>query len=151
LWPASDQTDDVNGTRLVVDGGKILVPGFATVEDPAGRDAPALLDREAPRQSSLIEAFPSQDDGAVSGNSAAEATLWFLVAIYHYLGYTGDADFVRKGLLPVPGEIIGWFEKGTRHGFHVRDDGRLYSGEPGHQLTGMDVKIGDVLVTPRQG
>jgi predicted glycogen debranching enzyme len=48
-------------------------------------------------------------------------------------------------------DIIDWHVKGTRYHIHVDDDGLLYSGEPGVQLTWMDAKVGDWVVTPRQG
>jgi predicted glycogen debranching enzyme len=48
-------------------------------------------------------------------------------------------------------DIVSWHERGTRYGIHVDDDGLLAAGEPGVQLTWMDVKIGDWVVTPRQG
>jgi predicted glycogen debranching enzyme len=48
-------------------------------------------------------------------------------------------------------EIVDWHVKGTRYGIHLDDDGLLYSGEPGVQLTWMDARVGDRVVTPRQG
>jgi predicted glycogen debranching enzyme len=48
-------------------------------------------------------------------------------------------------------DIINWHVKGTRYRIHVAEDGLLYSGEPGVQLTWMDAKVGDWVVTPRHG
>jgi glycogen debranching enzyme len=48
-------------------------------------------------------------------------------------------------------DIIHWHVKGTRYQIHVDDEGLLYSGEPGVQLTWMDAKVGDRVITPRHG
>ncbi len=49
-------------------------------------------------------------------------------------------------------DIIDWHERGTRYGIHVDPaDGLLRAGEPGVQLTWMDAKVGDWVVTPRIG
>src|SRR5690606_1232920 len=53
---------------------------------------------------------------------------------------------------PVLGEIVDWHERGTRYNIHVDPaDGLLYAGEEGLQLTWMDAKVGDWVVTPRIG
>ena len=54
-------------------------------------------------------------------------------------------------ILPVLKDIIDWHFKGTRYNIHVDEDGLLYSGEEGQQLTWMDAKIGTWVVTPRMG
>jgi predicted glycogen debranching enzyme len=80
-----------------------------------------------------------------------DATLWFFVAIYKYLEYTGDKRFVSGELMPVLEDIIHWHDKGTRFNIHTDEDGLLYGGMPGAQLTWMDAKAGDWVITPRQG
>lgn len=80
-----------------------------------------------------------------------DATLWFFVAIYHYWKTTGDNSFIINVMLPVLSEIVEWHYRGTRYNIHVDDDGLLAGGAPGVQLTWMDAKIGDWVVTPRQG
>ena len=64
---------------------------------------------------------------------------------------TGDYEFVRGRLYDVLRDIIAWHERGTRYGIRVDGDGLLNAGEPGVQLTWMDAKIGDWVVTPRWG
>src|SRR5581483_11207224 len=55
-------------------------------------------------------------------------------------------------LFPVLEEIVDWHRRGTRYSIHMDPaDGLLYAGEPGVQLTWMDAKIGDWVVTPRTG
>jgi predicted glycogen debranching enzyme len=100
-------------------------------------------------QGMLPNRFP--DEGAEPEYNTVDATLWFFIAIYKYLKYTGDKAFLKNELLPILEDIIAWHERGTRYGIHVDEDGLLYAGEPGVQLTWMDAKIGDWVVTPRTG
>ncbi len=65
--------------------------------------------------------------------------------------YTADYEFVRKNLYDVLTDIIAWHVRGTRYGIRVDDSGLLASGAPGVQLTWMDAKVGDWVVTPRYG
>ncbi len=83
--------------------------------------------------------------------NTVDATLWFFVAIHHYLRRTGDEAWVLSELLPVLRDVVAWHERGTRYGIHVDEDGLLSAGEMGVQLTWMDAKVGDWVVTPRQG
>ncbi len=59
--------------------------------------------------------------------------------------------FHFKEILPVLKDIIEWHFKGTRFNIHVDSDGLLYAGEQGQQLTWMDAKVGNWVVTPRMG
>ncbi|MFN3403638.1 MAG: amylo-alpha-1,6-glucosidase [Cytophagaceae bacterium] len=93
--------------------------------------------------------FP--DEGEEPEYNTVDATLWFFVAIKRYLDYTNDRNFVLKDLLPVLKDIISWHDRGTRYNIKVDQDGLLYAGQPGVQLTWMDAKIGDWVVTPREG
>ena len=83
--------------------------------------------------------------------NTVDATLWFFEAARAYLAYTGDEEFVRTELYPVFTDIISWHARGTRYGIKVDPSGLLASGEPGVQLTWMDAKVGDWVVTPRRG
>lgn len=97
----------------------------------------------------LPNRFP--DAGEEPEYNTVDATLWFFVAIHSYLEYTNDDAFVRDGMLPALKDIIAWHDRGTRYNIHVDTDGLLYAGEAGVQLTWMDAKVGDWVVTPRQG
>lgn len=83
--------------------------------------------------------------------NTVDATLWFFVAAYRYLEYSGDETFVRETVWPVLQDIIRWHEEGTRFDIGVDRDGLLRAGNPAVQLTWMDAKIGDWVVTPRTG
>ncbi|MDQ3820874.1 MAG: glycogen debranching protein, partial [Acidobacteriota bacterium] len=83
--------------------------------------------------------------------NTVDATLWFFEAARAYLEQTNDEEFVRGELYNVLVDIIYWHVKGTRYNIHADQQGLLYSGEEGVQLTWMDAKVGDWVVTPRRG
>jgi len=97
----------------------------------------------------LPNRFP--DAGETPEYNTVDATLWFFEAARAYVNYTGDLEFVRDELYPVFADIIAWHVRGTRYGIKVDPSGLLSSGEPGVQLTWMDAKVGDWVVTPRRG
>jgi predicted glycogen debranching enzyme len=72
-------------------------------------------------------------------------------AVRALAAHTGDYDFVRTRLYGVLADMIAWHERGTRYGIRMDSDGLLLAGEPGVQLTWMDAKVGDWVVTPRHG
>jgi predicted glycogen debranching enzyme len=80
----------------------------------------------------------------------ADATLWFFHAITRYVRATGD-HLTLATLYPTLKDIIAHHLRGTRFGIHVDDDGLLTQGAAGYQLTWMDAKVDDWVVTPRRG
>ena len=100
-------------------------------------------------QGMLPNRFP--DAGEAPEYNTVDATLWFFEAVRSFVQYTGDYEFVRTNLYSVLRDIVEWHVKGTRYGIHVDEDGLLFSGAPSVQLTWMDAKVGDWVVTPRQG
>jgi predicted glycogen debranching enzyme len=83
--------------------------------------------------------------------NTVDATLWYFEAIRAYYVATEDDDLLRE-LYPLLAEIVNWHCRGTRYNIHLDPaDGLLYAGEPGVQLTWMDAKVGDWVVTPRMG
>jgi len=81
----------------------------------------------------------------------ADATLWFFHAIHRYLIATGDRSTLRQ-LLPKLKSIIQHHVAGTHFGIGVDPaDGLLRQGAGGYQLTWMDAKVDDWVVTPRRG
>jgi predicted glycogen debranching enzyme len=92
-----------------------------------------------------------QDNGEAPEYNNVDGTLWHFIAIYKYLQATGDREFVLEKLLPVLKDIIDWHYRGTRYNIHVDEDGLLYAGEKGFQLTWMDARVGNWVVTPRMG
>jgi predicted glycogen debranching enzyme len=81
----------------------------------------------------------------------ADASLWFFHAIERYTIATGDDETLRR-LLPALIEIVEAHLRGTRFGIKVDPaDGLFAQGAEGYQLTWMDAKVGDWVVTPRRG
>lgn len=100
-------------------------------------------------QGMLPNRFP--DAGETPEYNTVDATLWYFEALRAYHTVSGDDQLLRE-LFPVLEDIIRWHQRGTRHGIHVDpQDGLLYAGEPGVQLTWMDAKVEDWVVTPRIG
>ncbi|PYM60746.1 MAG: glycogen debranching protein [Candidatus Rokuibacteriota bacterium] len=100
-------------------------------------------------QGMLPNRFP--DAGEAPEYNTVDATLWYFEAIRAYHATTSD-DGLLKELFPVLEEIVRWHRQGTRYG--IAEDPRdalLRAGEPGVQLTWMDARVGDRVVTPRTG
>ncbi len=91
------------------------------------------------------------DEGERPHYGGVDATLWFYVAIFKYLQYTADFDFIRTELRIPMLETVRYFEEGTRCGVRVDDDGFLRCGEAGQAPTWMDARVDGKPVTPRDG
>ncbi len=83
--------------------------------------------------------------------NTADASLWFFQAISRYIEYSGDR-LTLQVLYPTLQSIVDWHVRGTAFNIHVDPaDGLLAEGADGYQLTWMDAKVGDWVVTPRRG
>lgn len=101
------------------------------------------------REGLIPNMFPEHDKTGLY--HTADATLWFFHALHRYLQATGDRDTLRSFLPKLIG-IVEHHLRGTRFNIGVDpDDGLLRQGEAGYQLTWMDAKVGDWVVTPRRG
>ncbi|WP_408648715.1 amylo-alpha-1,6-glucosidase [Tumidithrix elongata] len=96
----------------------------------------------------LPNRFP--DAGEIPEYNTVDATLWYFEAIRAYDAVARDDELLRQ-LFPALEEVIDWHCRGTRYHIHLDRDGLLYAGEAGVQLTWMDAKVGDWVVTPRIG
>ena len=97
----------------------------------------------------LPNVFPGA--GAAPEYNTVDAALWYLEAWRSYVAATGDAKALER-TFPVLAEIIEQYTRGTRYGIVVDPaDGLLRAGEAGVQLTWMDARVGDWVVTPRIG
>jgi predicted glycogen debranching enzyme len=93
--------------------------------------------------------FP--DAGGKPEYNTVDASLWYFEAVRQYFAATRDLQALQK-LFPVLAGMIDAHVRGTRYQIHVDPgDGLLYAGEAGVQLTWMDAKVGDWVVTPRTG
>ncbi len=93
--------------------------------------------------------FPDQD--GEPGYNTVDASLWFFIAVYNFIEYIGDLKFLKKELWSSLKEIIQNYRKGTKFNIHMDSDSLISAGSDDTQLTWMDVKIGDWVVTPRNG
>lgn len=128
----------------------ISLPGL-TLETGRPEIARGILSEFARHVSEgmLPNRFPDRGEGAEY--NTVDATLWYFEAVRAYVEKTGDTAFVRDELYPTLASILASHLRGTRYNIHVDTDGLLYAGEPGQQLTWMDAKIGDLVITPRTG
>ena len=93
--------------------------------------------------------FP--DNGEAPEYNTADATLWLFHALDRYLAVTSDWTLLKE-LFPTLQGIIDWHIRGTDFGIGVDPtDGLLRAGAPEVQLTWMDAKVNDVVITPRRG
>ncbi len=144
-----------------------IVAGYPWFSD-WGRDTmialPGLLiaNRRAPVAEAIVRGFAPFVNGGMlpnvfpDGGSAPEyntvdAALWYVEAIRACASVTLDPEFADD-LFPVLRAIVDGYTRGTRYGIGVDPvDGLLRAGVPGVQLTWMDAKVGDHVVTPRIG
>jgi predicted glycogen debranching enzyme len=162
----------VNRTRASADGGRVpvgrtVIAGYPWFSDwgrdtmialpgltlPVRRfdDAAAILRTFAQHvdQGMLPNRFP--DGGEPPEYNTVDAALWFFHAVSTYLDATADARLLAE-IYPTLTDIVDWYERGTRFSIHVdAADGLLWAGEEGVQLTWMDAKVGDHVITPRIG
>ena len=105
-------------------------------------------------QGMLPNRFP--DSGSAPEYNSVDASLWYVIAIDDYFRTmkrmgravsVGDRRVFRQAI----DAILSGYAAGTRHGIRLAADGLLAAGEPGMQLTWMDAKVGDWVVTPRIG
>ena len=155
----SDAQGQLQGTSVIAgypwfsDWGRdtmIALPGLALA---TGRhaEAAAILRTFASHVSEGMVPNRFPDGGEAAEYNTVDATLWMFHAVAAYLNATGDRALLRD-LYPTLREIIDWHQRGTRYGIHVDPrDGLLSAGEAGVQLTWMDAKVGDWVVTPRAG
>ncbi len=96
----------------------------------------------------LPNRFP--DQGEMPEYNTIDATLWLFITLYEYHLKFGDTDFLEE-IFPALTNILESHISGTRYNIHVTDEGLLFGGEGLAQLTWMDARVGDYVVTPRQG
>ncbi|MCX7710492.1 MAG: amylo-alpha-1,6-glucosidase [Clostridia bacterium] len=93
--------------------------------------------------------FP--DGGDEPPYNSVDASLWYFEAVYKYIQYTGDERFIFDHIYSALDEIIQAFRQGTIFKIKMDTDHLVSAGDPGTQLTWMDAKVGDWVVTPRHG
>jgi predicted glycogen debranching enzyme len=121
-------------TGRLADAGDILLEWSDTVSDGM-----------------LPNRFP--DGGDAPEYNSVDASLWYVVAVHEYLARAGTeaAPAVRQRLSDAVLRIVDGYASGTRFGIHMEADALLAAGVPGVQMTWMDARVGDRVITPRIG
>ncbi len=113
-----------------------------------------MIPNRFPDQATLIPHFSADVANAASGApeyNTVDATLWLFHALDAYLTASGDWPLLAE-MFDALDSSIDWYIRGTRYGISVdAGDGLLRAGAPGVQLTWMDARVGDWVVTPRWG
>ncbi len=97
----------------------------------------------------LPNRFP--DVGEIPEYNTVDASLWYLNAIGLVAELTENLDWLTDEIYHAAVAILNGYRNGTRYNIHADTDGLIYAGEEGVQLTWMDAKVGDWVVTPRIG
>ena len=92
--------------------------------------------------------FP--DQGEIPEYNTIDASLWLFIVLYEYDRKFNDIDFISE-CLPRMNEVLTAYRDGTRFSIHMTEEGLIFGGEGLSQLTWMDAKVGDYVVTPRHG
>jgi len=153
--------------RRTSTGGMTVIAGYHWFDD-WGRDTMialpglALATRRFDEAREILQTFARYVDHGMLPNTfpdsgqepqynTVDATLWWFHALDRYVAATGDLDLAHTQL-PLLVDVVEWHRRGTRHGIAVDPaDGLLRAGEPGVQLTWMDARVGDRVITPRHG
>jgi predicted glycogen debranching enzyme len=128
----------------------IALPGLVLATQ-RNADAASILRTFAAYASEGMLPNRLPERGEAPEYNTVDATLWYFHALNAYVEASGDQELLRD-LFPALLEIVDWHRRGTRFGIKVdAEDGLLRAGEPGVQLTWMDAKVGNRVVTPRIG
>jgi predicted glycogen debranching enzyme len=128
----------------------IALPGLCL---STGRfaDARSILTAFARAMSQGMITNRLPDSGETPDTKKVDATLWFFHAVARYIEATNDQEALQQWY-PALRDSLQWHLNGTRYGIVAdKNDGLLWSGSPETQLTWMDAKVGDWVVTPRDG
>jgi 4-alpha-glucanotransferase len=129
----------------------ISLPGLCLATGRFG-DARTILDTFARFvDGGMIPNLFPENRGEPPEYNTADATLWYIEAWRAYVE-AADDEAALRAVFPTLAGIIAAHQKGTRYGIGVDPaDGLMRAGEPGIQLTWMDAKVGDRVITPRIG
>jgi predicted glycogen debranching enzyme len=97
----------------------------------------------------LPNRFP--DHGEAPEFNSVDASLWYVIAVHEFLAAGASSAADAAALRAAVEAILAGYAAGTRYGIGCDADGLLRAGQPGVQLTWMDAKVGDWVVTPRIG
>ncbi|MBR2046172.1 MAG: glycogen debranching enzyme N-terminal domain-containing protein [Agathobacter sp.] len=96
--------------------------------------------------------FP--DDGQDPLYNTVDGSLWYFYAVHKYLEYNNTPDahkFIQEKIYPALKNICAAYQRGTLFSIYMENDGLIHAGSGTDQVTWMDVRVGDWVVTPRHG
>lgn len=146
--------------------GETILAGFPFFED-WGRDTMIALPgctlstKQYEKAKSILYTFMVNERNGLMPNlfpegknepayNTVDAALLFIHCMYLYYQYTKDIDFVKEAYQTME-RIIECYQKGTDYGIHMDSDGLIMAGQGFDQVTWMDVRVGEILPTPRHG
>lgn len=147
-------------------GADTILAGFPFFED-WGRDTMIAMAgccisvRRYETARSILRTFAAYEKDGLMPNlfpeggkepmyNTVDAALLFINSVWLYVQKSGDREFVRE-MWPVMERIVEHYRKGTDFGIHMDTDGMIMAGEGLDQVTWMDVRVGEILPTPRHG
>lgn len=147
-------------------GGKTILAGFPFFGD-WGRDTMialpgcTLATRRYEEARSILRTFLQYEKDGLVPNlfpegtqepmyNTVDAALLLINGVYLYVQHSGDTAFMQEAE-PVLKRIVAAYRRGTKHGIRMDEDGLICAGEGLDQVTWMDVRIGEILPTPRHG
>ena len=147
-------------------GADTILAGFPFFED-WGRDTMIAMAgccisvRRYETARSILRTFAAYEKDGLMPNlfpeggkepmyNTVDAALLFINSVWLYVQKSGDREFVRE-MWPVMERIVEHYRKGTDFGIHMDTDGLIMAGEGLDQVTWMDVRVGEILPTPRHG
>ena len=133
--------------------GRAALAGFAGLFLVTGRfdEGRSLLTSIAGKLDGGLLPSDFPENGSAPVYQGADVALWFVNAVYAYLRYTGDETTVNRHLLDPLLGVLHHYRRGTRLGISTDPEGLLKTCEPGTPTTWMDAKVGDWVITQRQG
>lgn len=147
-------------------GGKTILAGYPFFED-WGRDTMIALPglcistRRYKEAESILRTFARYENKGLMPNlfpeggkepmyNTVDASLLFINCVWLYYEAAGDTEFIRE-MFPVMERIVNAYMAGTDFGIRMDEDGLIQAGQDLDQVTWMDVRVGDLLPTPRHG
>lgn len=147
-------------------GEKTILAGFPFFED-WGRDTMislpgcCIVTKQYAQAKSILRTFMANCRNGLMPNlfpeggkqpmyNTVDAALLFIITVYEYYQASGDKDFALEAY-PIMKDIVENYIKGTEYHIGMDEDGLIYAGDGLEQVTWMDVRVNDILPTPRHG
>jgi predicted glycogen debranching enzyme len=128
----------------------IALPGL-TLCTRRFKDAKEILQTFAKHSRYGLVPNVFSDAGHEPAYNTADAALWYFEAVFKFIEYTGDYLFIQENIYTVLKEIVDSYINGTKFDIKMDSDYLICAGNEDTQLTWMDAKIGEWVVTPRYG